>query len=235
MGQRITEMVIDNREGTYAEGRRVARAGETEYRRRLDFTVAKNECRGGGQRQGARRDVLGAQMIDTKRCSRCNRELELSEFGRNRAQPDGLQVWCNTCRREHRRENRDRLCEQRRQYRHEHSMQEREYDRRREMTAARKYQKYRMARLLRAVWCDDIVRPDTCSQCGVACKPHGHHPPGAQWYQVIWLCQSCHQRVHGAYQRENCSEYALGAVAVSHRGDAASDADSASDSIRGRG
>ena len=34
---------------------------------------------------------------ETKRCSKCNRELPISEFANNKAQKDGLQCWCKEC------------------------------------------------------------------------------------------------------------------------------------------
>lgn len=37
-----------------------------------------------------------------KHCSRCNTELERNMFSKNRSTKDGLQPWCNACRREHR-------------------------------------------------------------------------------------------------------------------------------------
>lgn len=36
-----------------------------------------------------------------KHCSKCDRELPLTEFQRNKSTPDGLQRWCKSCRRSH--------------------------------------------------------------------------------------------------------------------------------------
>lgn len=35
-----------------------------------------------------------------KRCSRCNRELDESQFYKNKNSADGLQIWCKDCMRE---------------------------------------------------------------------------------------------------------------------------------------
>ena len=35
-----------------------------------------------------------------KKCTKCGRELPLSEFTKNKSRRDGLQVWCKSCRSE---------------------------------------------------------------------------------------------------------------------------------------
>ena len=36
----------------------------------------------------------------TKKCTKCRRELPLSEFTQNKSRKDGLQCWCKSCRNE---------------------------------------------------------------------------------------------------------------------------------------
>ena len=70
-----------------------------------------------------------------KQCSKCKKVREASEFGANRTAVDGLQSWCNGCRKEYRdanaekilasnkryvAENRDRVNEYQRNYREAH-------------------------------------------------------------------------------------------------------------------
>lgn len=40
------------------------------------------------------------QEIKTKKCSKCGRELPLSEFYLKRGASDGLQAWCKECQKE---------------------------------------------------------------------------------------------------------------------------------------
>lgn len=46
-----------------------------------------------------------------------------------------------------------------------------------------------------------LVRPETCSQCGIAGKAHAHHDNYRKPYDVRWLCQPCHNRHHAAIKR----------------------------------
>ena len=51
------------------------------------------------------------QEIKTKRCSKCGRELPLSEFYLMRVAADGLQDWCKRCQKERVRTNyTNKLC-----------------------------------------------------------------------------------------------------------------------------
>lgn len=41
-----------------------------------------------------------------------------------------------------------------------------------------------------------LVRPEECSSCLKSCKPEAHHEDYVRPLEVIWLCRSCHGRVH---------------------------------------
>lgn len=47
-------------------------------------------------------------------------------------------------------------------------------------------------RKIKELW----IRPDSCSICQKKDKVQAHHPDYNKWYEVIFLCPSCHQRVH---------------------------------------
>lgn len=51
-----------------------------------------------------------------------------------------------------------------------------------------------------------LVRPDTCSKCGVKCKPEAHHPDYSKPLDVIWLCKSCHENVHHLNEEDTSKE-----------------------------
>jgi hypothetical protein len=52
--------------------------------------------------------------------------------------------------------------------------------------------------LLRAVRKGDVVRPCTCSLCGIECVPDGHHEDYSKPLDVIWVCKTCHRRLDSA-------------------------------------
>ena len=41
-----------------------------------------------------------------------------------------------------------------------------------------------------------IIRPESCSVCGNPCVAEGHHKDYTKPLEVMWLCRSCHKRVH---------------------------------------
>lgn len=40
-----------------------------------------------------------------------------------------------------------------------------------------------------------IIKPDSCSECGIRCNPEGHHKDYAKRDEVVWLCRSCHNKI----------------------------------------
>lgn len=66
------------------------------------------------------------------------------------------------------------------------------------------------ARVRYAILTGRLVRPDKCSHCGYACKPQAHHEDYSKPFDVIWLCVSCHRRLHNGtlstFDQANFSE-----------------------------
>lgn len=42
----------------------------------------------------------------------------------------------------------------------------------------------------------DLARPDKCELCGGGNNIDAHHEDYGKPYDVVWLCRSCHMRVH---------------------------------------
>ncbi len=42
-----------------------------------------------------------------------------------------------------------------------------------------------------------IQRFPTCQGCGIECKTNAHHPNYTNPFRIIWLCNSCHKKIHG--------------------------------------
>lgn len=54
--------------------------------------------------------------------------------------------------------------------------------------------------LKRAIKRGEMVRPNSCVQCGKVCKPDAHHPNYKKPLKVLWLCRACHWKAHGRGQ-----------------------------------
>jgi hypothetical protein len=56
----------------------------------------------------------------------------------------------------------------------------------------------------------DLVRPETCGSCGVACRPHGHHANYSKPLVVSWLCRRCHvlaDRLRSEHERKSGARF----------------------------
>jgi len=52
-----------------------------------------------------------------------------------------------------------------------------------------------------------VKRPNQCSECGIECKPEGHHEDYSRPLDVIWLCKVCHKGKHKKYELPKQCEY----------------------------
>jgi hypothetical protein len=43
-----------------------------------------------------------------------------------------------------------------------------------------------------------LKRPDRCERCGERSRTDGHHPDYSRPLDVVFLCRSCHMRLHSA-------------------------------------
>lgn len=66
-------------------------------------------------------------MANTKICSRCGRELPISEFSKDKTKKDGLHTCCKQCRKQYYAEHREDILEKQKQYNTEHREDRLEY------------------------------------------------------------------------------------------------------------
>jgi len=136
----------------------------------------------------------------TKKCFKCGRVKDLSEFYRHEAMADGYIGKCKVCTRvdvlNNRKKNIDRI---------------RAYDRERSklphrklaMTAIRKkYEEMYPLRTAATTLVNNAVRdgrlpkPFNCEICSSGGRIYGHHEDYYKPLEVIWVCQSCHKLQH---------------------------------------
>lgn len=66
--------------------------------------------------------------MDTKICSKCGRELPLTEFYKNKAKKDGLQHMCKECYKQYHKQNRETRLKRMKQYNAEHKDEKNVYN-----------------------------------------------------------------------------------------------------------
>jgi len=129
-----------------------------------------------------------------KQCFKCGAERPLTDFYKHPRMADGHLGKCKDCTKhdvmEHRAENIEQL---------------RAYDRARyRSNPARKAQLAELGKRVRpanralsnALRDGKIVKAEACWHCGSARRIEGHHPDYDAPLDVVWLCVSCHRRVH---------------------------------------
>ena len=121
-----------------------------------------------------------------KTCTKCNETKPLDEFHRNAGSPDGRRANCQVC------QNAQSMA-----FYHDNpevkarviaAATQRNLDNPMECRARQI--------LNSAVRYGKITKPDTCSKCGAGGMIHGHHEDYAQPLDVIWVCPTCHGRIH---------------------------------------
>lgn len=136
-----------------------------------------------------------------KPCFKCHQEKELSEFHKGKRMADGHLNKCKSCCKIYNIENRER----KRIYNSQPHI----------MAAIRRYKKTDAGKLSskkstdkyinsikarrkvnNAIKYGRIIRPDTCEECGVICKPDSHHHDYLKPLDVKFLCKPCHAEWH---------------------------------------
>ena len=135
-----------------------------------------------------------------KQCFKCGRILDIEEFYPHKQMKDGHLNKCKDCTRA---DSTRRL--------REHPDKVKEYEQKRSKTPERKalaamyLKKYRAehpdrtkmnTRVKRAIERGEIIKPNYCQICGKTCKPYAHHHDYNKPLDVIFVCQSCHKKIH---------------------------------------
>ena len=137
-----------------------------------------------------------------KKCFKCNAVKDRTEFYRHPQMADGLLGKCKECTKSdvanwYARTRNDRAAYERIRFQDQGRKESiRAYTNRyrkkhRDKFLARGKLHYALRR-------GAIVRPASCSVCGVACKPQAHHRDYSKPLDVQWMCFRCHREVgHG--------------------------------------
>ncbi len=141
-------------------------------------------------------------MNPTKLCSKCKKTIPVENFSKDRSRGDGLQSWCKSCcglaiqaycRTDHGRLTR------REAWKIYHSKPEAKERARIASSVYRKKHRRKHncgMKVQYALKTGKLLKPENCSNCGWVGKLNAHHPDYNEPLRVVWLCPSCHKRLH---------------------------------------
>lgn len=115
----------------------------------------------------------------TKICTKCKRELPLSEFHADKRRKHGAGSECRDCKKKYRQENTDKLMI---------AQKERNIRNKKEISPKRKA----WNALYYALKTGEITKSDICEICGSTENIQGHHKDYNKPLEVTWVCQKCH-------------------------------------------
>ena len=118
-------------------------------------------------------------MIETKVCTKCKRELSLTQFHRYNRRGETHYPQCRDCKAEYKKSNKDKLLIS-------------QYARRANPSAEDKLKKKAWNALYCTLKKGTIVKPEFCELCGVSDNIQAHHADYSKPFEVTWCCQKCH-------------------------------------------
>ena len=155
--------------------------------------------------------------MENKRCYKCASIKPIGDFYRNANKVDGYATECKECAKAYFKIYRDEHLEHLREYNRERFQNNMEY---REKTlqqsrerlknnpesvalANKKWlernpEKTKCHNLLnKAIKQGKVIRATSCQSCGASdVRIHGHHHDYTKPFDVAWLCQPCHLKLH---------------------------------------
>lgn len=133
-----------------------------------------------------------------KRCYKCKRIKPISEFHKNRTQKDGLQSWCNSCKRKYRRTEKGKAARHKQSEVYRNSVKGKATKTR--YIAYHPNQAKAQHAVNNAIAIGKMRRANTklCHYCPKQAK-HYHHHKGYEpehWLDVVPACTRCHRKGH---------------------------------------
>lgn len=135
-----------------------------------------------------------------KQCFKCGRVLDIEDFYTHPRMKDGHLGKCKECTKHDSFIRSRQKSDQIREYEKARSQTEKRKQNRRIYVA--KYKKEHPERIAinlrvsRAIKSGKIIKPECCSICGKRGQTVAHHHDYSKPLDVIFVCQSCHKRIH---------------------------------------
>lgn len=154
-------------------------------------------------------------MLKTKTCIKCDKTLSIENFEKHSGARDGHRNVCHSCRYAARtrlpsfEKRKSRAVDASRKWRENNPNYMKTYCKT-NRARIRKYQinweknnqeRYYITRRARQkanfyIVSNNISRKERCQYCGNVEKTQMHHYDYEKFYEVVFLCQKCHARVH---------------------------------------
>lgn len=148
-----------------------------------------------------------------KVCFKCSILKPLSDFYKHSRMADGHLNKCKACAKNDVSKHRDENLEKIREYdrnrpnHQERALRNKEYAKTDigKQVVAKSRNNYRNKHTIRyeakvmfgnALRDGKVLRPSTCSYCGIDCVPQGHHNDYIKPLDVVWVCVNCHTNFH---------------------------------------
>ncbi len=141
------------------------------------------------------------QPVQSKACTQCGTVKAAAEFFSRSASVDGLQPCCKECdsrvRSQRYDENWDREKENRQRYSSNPQQKKKSLESNRKYRQRNPQKTSAHNAVNNALRDGKIVRPDSCSDCGLATRDlEAHHEDYSRPLDVKWLCTRCHGKRH---------------------------------------
>ena len=129
--------------------------------------------------------------METKTCTKCGRELPLSEFHRYNRRNETHYSQCRDCKADYKRKNKDKLLIA-------------QYKRRRNLTDEDRQKRKAWNALHYILRKGGIIKPQVCEVCGSTENIQGHHKDYNKLFDVMWVCQKCHAELDDIRRVDLC-------------------------------
>jgi hypothetical protein len=161
--------------------------------------------------------------IDNKTCCSCKKAKPRSDFWKNRRTKDGLNPLCKACKKEKDKAWREtpkaREYNRKRQQDYRSSGSGKEVEKKYSQTEGGKFARQNAVnswkkrnldkrtahqRLNYMIRVGRMKKPSECEECGRSGRIEGHHHSYEEkyWYDVKWLCTTCHTAEHKRLKEE---------------------------------
>ena len=137
-----------------------------------------------------------------KPCGKCKRHRSKVFFSKKKDSKDRLQPICKDCEKEVNHEyylaNKEKVMRQVKMWSEKNPQKVRAAWRKYSSTRYDKQpEKIRPRQAIHAIiWQGKLIRPTVCSTCNTETFIEAHHPDYGKPLEVIWLCRSCHRKLH---------------------------------------